>query len=711
MHAKTTDQERTRDQDHLMRDPSSKRNIVWTILFAILAASALNACSDTNNVSGPAAPATPGPLRILTSSPLPAGASQVDYDITLAASGGAPPYTWSLAPGSPPLPNGLALTSSTGNISGTPTAIGTTPTEFRLRDSKGQSVQKILAITINISPTPLAILTGSLPNGSIHQLYAVALSPTGGTSPYTWDLKSGSPPLPSGLNLSNNGVISGTPTETSTVTHTFTLTDATALTVEKSLQLSINAIPLSITTTSLPQGTANQSYSETLEATGGTGAYTWDLAGGSPALPTGLTLNTSSGAISGIPSGTSNLNHTFTVTDHTPPTPQTATKTLSLVIGAQTPNLVITTTSPLPSGTVSQPYNTVTLTASGGTGAKTWDISNGSLPAGLTLSSSGVISGTPAATGTSSPTFRVRDSGNPQDTAIKQLAITINLPAAPHITTTSFPDGTFNVAYNQTPSVTGGIGTLVWGVTSGALPPGLDLDASNGNISGTPTSTGSFPFRLRVTDSIPQFDQQNFTITINPPAPPSINAFTLPTGTVNEPYSNTQLTATGGALPLTWTVTPALAGGTLTLDPSTGVISGTPTSSSLGIPHTFRVTDSTQPIHQFGELTRTLTINANVTPVLITTTSPLLDGKVGDAYSITLSATGGTGLGTYSWTLASDSPESLPDGLTLTSDGALSGTPGLLSAGIYSLKFTVEDQTSPTPQSVSKTMSLTITPL
>ena len=352
------------------------------------------------------------------------------------------------------------LTPSTGNISGTPTTTGTRLTEFKLQDSKGESVQKILSITVNIAQTPLTILTNSLPSGSINQPYAVALSPTGGTTPYTWGLKAGSSPLPSGLTLSNNGVISGTPTVTKTSTHTITLTDATSLTVEKALQLAIMATPLSIMTTSLPQGTANQIYSATLAATGGTGAYTWGLAGGSPVLPTGLTLNPSTGAISGIPAGTSNTNYTFTVTDQTPATPQTATRTLQLIIGGAPPDLIITTNSSLPSGMVTQPY-TVTLISTGGTGTKTWDISSGSLPAGLNLSSSGVISGTPITTGTSSPIFRVRDTGSPQDTTTKPLSITINLPSAPNITTTSLPAGSFNVAYNQTVSVTGGVGSLV----------------------------------------------------------------------------------------------------------------------------------------------------------------------------------------------------------------------------------------------------------
>jgi hypothetical protein len=685
-----------------MRHHPSQRNIMLTILLSLLAALALNACGDTNNVSPPPGPAQPGPLTILTSSPLPAGTAGVSYGITLAASGGTPPYTWSLAPGSPTLPNGLALTPSTGNISGTPTATGTTRTEFKLQDSKGQSVQKVLSMTVNIAPTPLTILTNSLPNGSINQPYAVALSPSGGITPYTWGLKAGSSPLPSGLTLTSNGIISGEPTVTSNATHTFTLSDATSLTVEKALQLSIRAIPLSITNTSLPQGTANQSYSATLTATGGTGAYTWGLAGGSPALPTGLTLNPSTGEISGVPNSTSSRTLTFTVTDQTPPTPQSATKTLPLIIGGAPPNLIITTNSPLPAGTMTQPYSAA-LTSSGGTGIQTWDISSGSLPAGLNLSSSGVISGTPTTTGTSSPTFRVRDSGNPQDTATKPLSITINLPAAPTITTTSLPAGSFNVAYNQTVSVTGGVGSLVWGITSGSLPPGLDLNASNGNISGQPTSTGSFSFALRVTDQIPQSDQQNYTIAINASTPPSITSpSSLQAGTVNQPYPNTQLAATGGTQPYSWSVNPALPNG-LTLNPSSGVISGTPLSGSNGNSlHEFTVTDSTMPINQQGRKTLSLTIIANVTPVTITTTS-LPNGTVGQSYTAPeLTASGGTS--PYNWSRNNGSP--LPQGLRLSASGAITGTP--TTAGTTSTTFKVQDSTIPNQQSATKSLSITI---
>jgi hypothetical protein len=682
-----------------MRHHPSRRNIVVTVFFSILAVLFLNACSDANNVTGPPPPAEPGLLTILTPSPLPGVAQNQAYTVALSASGGTPGYTWSLAAGSPLLPTGLTL-SPGGIVSGSPTSLGTVDLIIKVQDSAtpAQSTQKTLSITVSIAPIPLQITSTALSSGTINVSYFAALTGTGGTTPYTWGLKSGLPP---GLTLdSANGFIQGTPTQTSSAPHIFTLKDAALTTVERSLTLTIRANPLSITTTSLPQGTANQNYSAQLAASGGTGAYAWGFAGGSPVLPTGLTLNTSSGLISGNPTRTSNNNYTFTVTDQTPPTRQTATKTLQLIIGAAPPTLAIDPNS-LPSGTVFQPYN-FTLTASGGTGTKTWDIVSGSLPAGFNpLSSTGVISGTTNSRGTTSATFRVRDSGNPQQTATKPLSITIGLPAPPIIQTTSLPNATFNVAYNQTLGITGGTPPLVWGVISGTLPAGLSITSNQ--ISFTPTATGSFTFTVRVTDATNQFDDQPLTLNIVAPPPPTINSFTLPTGTVNQPYPNTQLTAApNGALPYTWTVTPALAGGTLTLNLSTGVIIGTPTQGTNGVTtHTFRVTDSTLPIHQFGELTRTLTINANVTPVSITTTS-LPSGTVGQSYTAPLLAAS-EGTSPYNWS----NTTAMPPGLSVGADGAITGTP--TATNTNPTTFKVLDSTVPNQQSATKSLTITIT--
>ena len=149
----------------------------------------------------------------------------------------------------------------------------------------------------------------------------------------------------------------------------------------------------------------------------------------------------------------------------------------------------ITTTSFLP-GTVGEPYSQP-VQVTGGTGALTWTISAGTLPANLNLNQiNGVISGTPTAAGTSSFTVRVQDAGGLADT--QALSITINQPApppSPSITTTSLPAGTIGQPYSQTLRATGGTGGLTWSLVpgTGTLPQGLNLDQTTGVISGTPT--------------------------------------------------------------------------------------------------------------------------------------------------------------------------------------------------------------------------------
>ena len=279
----------------------SKQNMMWTVLLFLCTIFSLNGCSDANNVSGPPGPATPGPLTILTASPLPAGTTQVPYDITLAPGGGTPPYTWSLAPGSPALPNGLSLSPSTGNISGTPTAVVTSNTQFRLQDSDGQSFQKLLQITINITPGPLTILTQSLPSGTLNQSYpGVALSATGGRSPYTWDILSGA--LPAGLNLdSSSGVVSGTPVG-GTSTATFRVRDS------GSPRRDSDKTPLnhdhSTNAAAYNNHFAtcwNSQYRLQSDCFGQRRhrALAWSVTGGQ--LPPGINLNASNGNISGTP--------------------------------------------------------------------------------------------------------------------------------------------------------------------------------------------------------------------------------------------------------------------------------------------------------------------------------------------------------------------------------------------------------------------------
>jgi len=176
--------------------------------------------------------------------------------------------------------------------------------------------------------------------------------------------------------------------------------------------------PLAIATTSLSAGTSDTSYSQTLAATGGTFPYTWRTTSGS--LPTGLSL-AASGAISGTPTTSGTYSFTAQVTDSDL---HTASYTYSVLIAAYiTPSLSITTAS-VPNGSVSMAYGTTVLAATGGNSPYTWSVASGSaLPGGLTLSTSGTLSGTPTTAATYSFTVQVKDSTS--NTSAKAYSMTV----------------------------------------------------------------------------------------------------------------------------------------------------------------------------------------------------------------------------------------------------------------------------------------------
>jgi hypothetical protein len=158
---------------------------------------------------------------------------------------------------------------------------------------------------------------------------------------------------------------------------------------------------------------------------------------------------------------------------------------------------VITTTSPLPSGTVSVPY-TQNLVATGGTAPYSWSLFNGSLPLGLSLSSAGLISGTPTAGGISRFTSRVEDAAG--YTADKSLSLTISVPLM--ITTGSpLPNAIKKVVYSAQLVATGGSSPYIWSISSGKLPAGLSLNSVTGVISGRTNKSGISTFMVKVLDT------------------------------------------------------------------------------------------------------------------------------------------------------------------------------------------------------------------
>ncbi len=604
-------------------------------------------------------------LAVTTTSP-PSGSTGTSYSQLISGTGGQPPYTWSITSGT--LPTGLTLAASTGSISGTPTATGTNTFTVQVLDASLSTATKSLSITISNKP---AISTTSLSAGGLATAYSQTVAATGGQTPYTWAISSGS--LPTGLALNpSSGTISGIPTTTGASTFTVQVQDANLTAATKSLTISIYT-PLAVSTALLANGVTGTVYSQTLAATGGKTPYTWSVTSGS--LPSGLTLKTSSGTISGTPTTAGTSTFTVQVKDANQ---TTATKSLTIAIYAP---LAVSTAS-LPIGSTGTAYSQ-TLTATGGLTPYTWSITSGALPAGLTLAaSSGVISGTPTATGTSTFTIQALDAN--LTAATKSLTIVIYVPLV--VNTTSLTFGMTGVAYSQALSATGGLAPYTWSISSGTLPAGLTLNTSSGAISGTPTTAGTSTFTVQVKDATLTTATKSLTIAIY--APLAVSTASLPIGSTGTAYSQT-LTATGGLTPYTWSITSGALPAGLTLAASSGVISGTPTATGTST-FTIQALDA-----NLTAATKSLTIVIYV-PLVVNTTS-LTFGMTGVAYSQALSATGG--LAPYTWSISSGT---LPAGLTLnTSSGAISGTP--TTAGTSTFTVQVKDATLTTA-----TKSLTI---
>ncbi|MDE1163385.1 MAG: putative Ig domain-containing protein [Acidobacteriaceae bacterium] len=435
--------------------------------------------------------------------------------------------------------------------------------------------------TINVFPA-LAATTPTLTAGRVAAAYTYQFASSGGAAPLVWKLASGA--LPAGLTLSASGLLSGMPTASGTFTFSVSVTDSatTPQTIQIFETLNIVAANLAITTATVPAGLTSQPYSVTLTSQYGTAPVTWALAAGS-ALPAGLTLS-SAGVISGTPSTAGSTIFSVQATDSST-TPLKASATFTINIYAP---LAITTAS-LPDGSVKNAYSQQ-LTSTGGQAPVTWSLTSGTLPAGLTLSPAGLISGTPTAAVASTPlTFKATDAYSPAQTATVNLTLNIVLSTLA-ITTTTVPSGTTGHAYSTQLTSTGGNAPITWSLATGStLPAGLTL-SSTGLLSGSPTAVSTTTFTVQATDTTPATVTQTYTLKVVAASLLQIDTASLPAGNIGSPYSTT-LVASLGTTPYTWTVFSGALPSGYTLS-SAGVLSGT---TFIGGTYnvTFSVADST----------------------------------------------------------------------------------------------------------------------
>ena len=693
-------------------DSSSKGGVTWSITgpgalsnqtsssATYTAPAATNAAqSATITATSVADPTKSDPVNItvpaavsVTTAALPGDLVGTAYSQALAASGGIPPYTWTIVTGT--LPACLTMNSA-GVISGTPTAscVGTaTNLTFKATDSGAATPLSAtsVALSLNVAPAPAIQLPapGLLSIGVIGTPYNISLAATGGAGTLSYSISAGA--LPGGLTINAAGSIVGTPTAAGTFNFTVLASDAFGDSQTQSYSIKVNYPPVAIAPPggALPVAFTGSAYSQSLTAGGGSGAgFVWTVIGlpadGITATPNGATLT-----ISGNPTNPANISFTASVKDGAGNT----SGPFNYTIAAYNPiSIPATNPASLPSNTTINAAYTGTISASGGSGSGyTWTVTG--LSDGLSSTNTGgtlTITGTPTTASTVTFNVSVKDSSG-SSTGPIAYTITVNsvltLPATNPATLPG--NATTGTAYTGTITASGGSGTGYVFTVTGLPSNGISSAASAGTltISGTPTTTGPVTFSVSIKDSFGNTAGPiAYTIIVYNPLVLPANPGTLPlTGTVNAAYTGAIVATGGSGSGYTFTVTGLSDGLTSASTGGTLTISGTPTSASSV---TFQASVKDSAGNSAGPITYTVNIyNPLTLPATIPSTLPG-NATFGVLYNGTVTASGGSEAG-YVWTVTG-----LPNlGLSYIASGGvlvISGTP--TNAGTVTVTVSLKD--------------------
>ncbi len=530
----------------------------------------------------------------------------------------------------------------------------------------------------------VVIRTWFLPTGFVGESCSQAIVAAMGTTPYAWTLTSGS--LPGGIALdATTGTLAGTPASTGEYTFSLTVTDNNGDTDTQAFSWTIGQ-PVQIADQTLAEGTVGTAYSATISASGDFTPFSFALAGGS--LPPGLSLDPE-GNLSGTPAVYGAYSFTVAATDSER---RTAEATVSLTVQAS--DTITITTTALPTGEVGVAYS-VQLEATGGTGSGlAWALLSGELPDGLSLGDDGLLAGTPTTTGTSTVTVQVADDADVPHTASAEFSVTVGQAVA--FGNTALPSGTVGYAYSEELPTTGSYTPFTFSATSGEeyVQSIADSTFSAGGTLQSDWYGDEVNHTLSLGFDFPFFGQTYNTCQV------ADNGYLIfgdaaPTTGDSAVYPDASWNAESGRLDDFHIIAPCWADLLIvaTTYPDTGIWL-TQTSDSITIcwrgrdyDHTSYVLNFSVTLHATGEIVFHYGTIQTSNRVVI----GLGDASDHDSVLIFSQIKDGTGASAYS---NSDdlvfTPEgSLPDGLTLSSGGVLSGTP--TTAGSYSFLATVTD--------------------
>ncbi|PZO08173.1 MAG: autotransporter outer membrane beta-barrel domain-containing protein [Lysobacteraceae bacterium] len=638
--------------------------------------------TDSSPVPGPfsgsrAYTLTVAPATVsLPATPLAGGTLSTPYSASItAASGGTSPYAYAVTAGA--LPGGLTLNAATGAITGTPGALGTFNFSVTATDSSTGTgpYTATQAYSIVVIDNPPVANSGTLTVAYNAPATAVTLNITGGTptSVAIATAASNGSAIATGTSITYQPTVGFAGSDS----FTYTATNTGGTSAPATITVTVNDPVITITAGGALTATVAAPYSNTFTFNGGATPWSGFQVTN---LPAGLSITATTAntvTVSGTPTQAGSFNLNVSATDSsTGSGPFTVGQAFTLAVAG--PSLTLAPVA----GTFSAPYGVAysqAFTASGGTGPYTYSVS-GALPAGLALGGN-TISGTPTAPGSFPITITATDTGSTGTGSPFTVAqsYTIDVPAPTIVVTpATLPNPVAGAPYSQVVSASGGIAPYSFAVTAGSLPNGLALSAG-GTISGTATQVGTFNLTVTGTDANGQAGALSYTLVVAAP----VLTLSPPNGTLTATYGaaySQAFTAGGSPGPYTYVLSGALPTG---VSFSGNTLAGTPTVPG-SYPITVTATDNglTGAGAPFS-ITGSYTLNVPAPTVVLAPTT-LADGIAGQAYAAALSASGGIAPYTFAVTAGA-----LPNGLSLTAAGGLSGTP--TQSGTFNFTVTATD--------------------